>query len=134
MRGLTVLAAFLAFAAAGAATAGSTPRTALTVTYAENSAKPADKVVWMLRCDPAGGTLKRPGVACRRLDAGGRALFAPVRKDEICTQIYGGPQTALVVGTVDGRRVWARFQRRNGCEIARWNRLSPWLLPPGGVN
>ena len=86
-----------------------------------------------LACDPARGTLRRPAVACRRLAATGRSLFAPVRKDEVCTEIYGGPDTALVVGTVEGRRVWAKVQRRNGCEIARWNRLSPWLLPPGGA-
>jgi hypothetical protein len=29
--------------------------------------------------------------------------------------------------------VWASFSRQNGCAIARWNRVSPWLLPPGGV-
>ena len=50
-----------------------------------------------------------------------------------CTEIYGGAQAALVVGTVEGKRVWARLQRGDGCQIARWNRLSPWLLPPGGV-
>jgi hypothetical protein len=52
--------------------------------------------------------------------------------DAVCTELYGGPQVALVVGSVQGRRVWARLQRRNGCEIARWSRVSPWLLPAGG--
>jgi hypothetical protein len=46
----------------------------------------------------------------------------------MCTQIYGGPQEALVTGTFGGRRVWARFSRRNGCEIARWNRIA-FLFP-----
>lgn len=90
--------------------------------------------MWTLACNPARGTLVRPAVACRRLAAGGRKLFAPVPKDAVCTEIYGGPQEALVVGNVRGQRVWARFARRNGCEIARWSRLSPWLLPPGGVS
>ena len=56
-----------------------------------------------------------------------------MKKGTVCTEIYGGPQVALIVGTVDGRRVWARVQRRDGCEVARWNRLTRWLLPPGGV-
>jgi hypothetical protein len=34
---------------------------------------------------------------------------------------------------VDGRRVWTTFKRTNGCEIDRWRRISPWLVPPGGV-
>jgi hypothetical protein len=38
-----------------------------------------------------------------------------------------------VVGTVKGTRIWTTFTRANGCEIDRWQRLSPWLLPAGGV-
>ena len=60
-------------------------------------------------------------------------LFAPVRRNEVCTQIYGGPAVARVIGTVDGKRVWATFSRTNGCHIGRWDRLSPWLLPRAGV-
>ena len=36
---------------------------------------------------------------------------------------YGGPQRAIVAGTLDGRKVWASFRCRDGCEIARWNRV-----------
>jgi hypothetical protein len=50
----------------------------------------------------------------------------------VCTQIYGGPQVARVTGRIDGRRVWATLGRTDGCEISRWDRLSPWLLPAGG--
>ena len=60
-------------------------------------------------------------------------MFAPVPKDIVCTEIYGGPQKARVIGTVAGHRIWATFTRENGCQIYRWNRLSPWLLPRGGV-
>jgi hypothetical protein len=132
MRSLAVLALALTVLGAGSA-AASTTRTALTVTSWENGAGTPPKIVKTLGCNPAEGTLERPAAACRRLATGGWKLFAPVKEGAICTEIYGGPQTALVVGTVRGHRVWARFQRRNGCEIARWNRLSPWLLPPGGV-
>jgi hypothetical protein len=60
-------------------------------------------------------------------------LFAPVSPRAVCTEIYGGPQLSRVVGTVNGRRVRATFTRTNGCEISRWQRISPWLVPAGGV-
>jgi len=77
-----------------------------------------------LRCDPPGGSVAQPGRACSRLRASGRAIFAPTPPGTACTQIYGGPQEALVTGTLDGVNVWARFRRRDGCEIARWNRVA----------
>ena len=87
--------------------------------------------VWTLRCNPVGGTVPMRAAACRALTAA-RAPFAPVPKDVVCTQIYGGPQVALVTGTFRGRRVWARFQRRDGCEIARWDRLRVLFSVPSG--
>ena len=66
------------------------------------------------------------------VQSGGRAPFAPLPPDTVCTEIYGGPQRARVTGLLDGRHVWATFTRSNGCHIARWAKLSPWLLPPGG--
>ncbi|HEV7885113.1 MAG TPA: hypothetical protein VGO81_16185 [Solirubrobacteraceae bacterium] len=41
-----------------------------------------------------------------------------------CTQIYGGPQTLRVTGTIDGRAVKQRFARTNGCEIADYGRVA----------
>jgi hypothetical protein len=61
------------------------------------------------------------------------SAFAQVPQDAICTQIYGGPQKAVVKGTIGSQRIWASFRRRNGCEISRWASFSPWLLPPGRV-
>jgi len=107
--------------------------TSLRVTYWEDEAVTSKSVTWTLRCDPASGSLARPARACARLAAGGVKLFAPLRKDMACTEIYGGPQRSRIVGTVAGKRVWATFARRDGCEIDRWQRISPWLLPPGGV-
>ena len=49
-----------------------------------------------------------------------------------CAELYGGPQVALVRGRVQGRRVWVRLSRVDGCQIARWGKV-PSLLPPGGV-
>ena len=107
--------------------------TSLRVTYWEDGANEDASVTWTLSCNPARGTLARPGLACRRLAAGGPKLFAPLPKDIVCTEIFGGPQRARVVGTLAGKRVWATFSRQNGCHIGRWNRLAPWLLPPGGI-
>jgi hypothetical protein len=76
-----------------------------------------------LSCDPAGGTLRRPAEACRRL-AAMSAPFAPVPKDAICTMIYGGPSEAVVTGRYRGSRIWTRFTKRDGCQISRWNRHS----------
>ena len=133
MRGSLVLTVASLLFVAGSATGGTSSRTSLTVTYWADGSRLTEKSVWTLRCNPPAGTLKRPVVACGRLAAGGWSLFIPVKKGTVCTEIYGGPQVALIVGTVDGRRVWARVQRRDGCEVARWNRLTRWLLPPGGV-
>jgi hypothetical protein len=82
---------------------------------------------WTLRCAPAGGSLPHAGFACRRL-ARLSDPFAPVPSGIACTAIYGGPQIARVTGRFRGRSVWASFNRRNGCEIARWNRLA-FLFP-----
>lgn len=81
---------------------------------------------YSVRC----GGVSRTGTACKRF----RALmwpFAPVPGETACTEIYGGPQTALVRGTFRGRRVWARFSRTDGCQIARWDRLSFLFVPLG---
>ncbi len=96
--------------------------TSLRIAVSAGSDAPAR--VTTLRCEPTGGTVARPAVACARLLAAGRALFAPTPTSMACTQIYGGPQVALVTGTLRGVKVWARFRRRDGCEIARWNRVA----------
>jgi len=135
MRAVLVLGlAAVALAACASGSAGTdAAATALTVNYWDDGSKRADRVTWTLRCNPARGTLRRPGVACRKLSAGGAKLFAPVPDGVACTQIYGGPQLARVVGTVRGVRISATVSRTDGCQISRWDRLSPWLLPAGGV-
>ena len=47
---------------------------------------------------------------------------------QMCTQIYGGPETATVTGTLDGKPVDATFSREDGCAIARFDAASTlWL-------
>jgi hypothetical protein len=106
----------------GAADAATAPTELRIAVWAKGRDSGLPPKRWTLRCNPAGGTLPSPVQACARLLANLTAV-KPVPPETVCTQIYGGPQEALVSGTLRGRRVWVRFNRRNGCEIARWNRL-----------
>jgi hypothetical protein len=54
--------------------------------------------------------------------------FAPIPADAVCTQIYGGPQTARVTGLWRGEPVDLALSRSDGCRIEQWDRLGP-LLP-----
>ena len=99
----------------------------LEVTYWAQGRQRGTPVRWTLRCRPAGGTLPRAAEACGRLERM-REPFKPIPSDAPCTQIYGGPQEAIVAGTYAGRRIWIRLARRNGCEISRFDRLR-FLLP-----
>ncbi|MFD4371538.1 SSI family serine proteinase inhibitor [Streptomyces sp. NPDC058486] len=107
------------------------PPDSLTVTVSGSGNPDADGS-WKLTCDarPQGD---HPAAerACERLEdfarAGGNP-FAPVPEDAFCAQVHGGPVTAQVTGTWQGRRIDARFSRANGCEIERWENVEP-LLP-----
>ncbi|MEU9332962.1 SSI family serine proteinase inhibitor [Streptomyces sp. NPDC048290] len=82
-------------------------------------------------CAPDGGSHPDVRGACAAVEremATGRDPFTAVAAGSACTMVYGGTATAHVTGTWSGRRVDARFDRTNGCEIDRWNRLVP-LLP-----
>jgi hypothetical protein len=66
--------------------------------------------------------------ACQVLASARDNLFAPVPKDVACSEIYGGPEVAEIRGTFRDQTVNARFNRTNGCEIERWERIR-FLLP-----
>jgi hypothetical protein len=135
VRGFVVLLALVASltACGSSSSGGGDDGTSLTITYWPTGAEGGESESWTLACDPAGGTLPDPDDACERLADGGSELFDPVPPNSACTEIYGGPQVAQADGTVDGEPVSASFNRTNGCEISRWDALSPWLLPAGGV-
>jgi Subtilisin inhibitor-like len=82
---------------------------------------------WTLRCGPAGGSHPSRAAACTKLLATPNP-FRRVPRGSVCTEIFGGPDVAIVTGRFRGARVWAKFQLRNGCEISRWKRVVP-LLP-----
>jgi hypothetical protein len=82
---------------------------------------------WTLTCAPTGGTLPHATTACRRL-AKLAHPFRAVPRAAACTAIFGGPQVARVTGRLRGARVRASFNRRDGCEVTRWNRVR-FLFP-----
>ncbi|WP_327183938.1 SSI family serine proteinase inhibitor [Streptomyces sp. NBC_01334] len=84
-----------------------------------------------LYCHPGGGSHPDVGSACRAVDRNtrwGRDAFATAADGGVCTMRYGGPATAHVTGRWAGRPVDATYDRSNGCQIERWDRLVP-LLP-----
>lgn len=116
-----VLAATLSACGKDADTGASSDVTALTITVVADEG--ADPQTYELECDPPGGDHPQPAEACKALDAAGAKVFAPVAKDQACTDIFGGPQTATVAGTYKGDDIDATFNRTNGCEIDRWEQL-----------
>ncbi|MET9526600.1 SSI family serine proteinase inhibitor [Streptomyces coeruleorubidus] len=123
-----------AYAQAGPSPAGldgrqGTDRDHLTVTV-RNAGGEADGT-YELYCGPDGGSHPDPRGACAALERDtrwGKDVFAPAPEGGFCTMQYGGPATAHVTGTWAGRPVDATYDRRDGCGIARWDRLVP-LLP-----
>ncbi|WP_049580702.1 SSI family serine proteinase inhibitor [Streptomyces sp. SBT349] len=79
-----------------------------------------------LTCRPAGGEHPDPAAACAALERQAEP-FAAVAADAMCTYVYGGSATATIKGVWDGKAVDARFDRTDGCEIARWDALVPAL-------
>lgn len=107
----------------------SEPADHLTVTVAETGNARTDGR-YELECEPPGGTHPAAEGACERLEQlaqEGQDPFAPVPEDQMCTQQMGGPATARITGTWQGRQVDATFRRTNGCEISRWQTLEPVL-------
>ncbi|MFF8937774.1 SSI family serine proteinase inhibitor [Streptomyces paradoxus] len=108
---------------------GGPDRDHLTVTV-RNAGGGADGT-FELYCAPHGGSHPDPGGACTALEQdtrSGQDVFAPAQEGGFCTMQNGGPATAHVTGTWAGRPVDATYDRRDGCQISRWDRLVP-LLP-----
>src|SRR5687767_6903718 len=89
------------------------------------SAGPAADLTVVARPDGPDGPVRERRVRCEVLGAGAdeaacRRLtperLAPVPPATACAEIYGGPATARVTGTLRGERVDARFSRVNACE------------------
>jgi hypothetical protein len=76
--------------------------------------KPAETTT--VRCSSPDESPQCEKVAVLRL-----ADLEPVPGATACTELYGGPETATITGTLRGEPVDLSFSRVNGCEIARWD-------------
>ena len=133
-------------AAGGGPATSSAPTAGATSSSAAASGDPADGELvvelvpeqgeavqtYRLSCDgqPA-GDLPDPAAACAQL-AGQPDPFAALSADTMCTQLFGGPQTAHVTGRWAGEPVDLQLSRTDGCRIAQWDRLGALLPGPTG--
>ena len=112
--------------ASGTATSPGAAERNLVVDYDPGDGTPVQR--YTLFCgDAAQGDHPEPAAACARvlrMDA----PFEPLADDRICTELYGGPQTARITGTWQGDEVDVRLSREDGCAIAQWDALVP-LVP-----
>ncbi len=103
----------------------------------EDAGSPAAATELEVTLDPDGeggrdaleGAIGCPGdaPACDAVAALPADPAAPVPPGTACTEIYGGPDTLSIRGTIDGEPVDATFTRANGCEIERFDRFAELL-------
>jgi hypothetical protein len=105
----------------------------LKVRVADGNGKVAEGT---LECD--GGSAKGGGFLedsadqhCRDALAMQKLLTTQPASDRVCTQLYGGPQTARITGTFGAQDVARSLKRTNGCEIADWKQADALLAPSG---
>ncbi len=128
------LAAMLA-ACGGSGSGSSDAATQLTITArtgSESVLVPSDAT---LECDGAatatGYLAKAAEPACAAVRDGVVATVKQAQKTgQLCSQIYGGPQTAHITGTANGKSVNLRIGRTDGCGVADWQTLEPLLGAP----
>jgi hypothetical protein len=119
---LALICASLAACGDEAKSADSGNVTKLTVRVDGDGRGPTKPRTLELSC--AEGDKSEGCAAAAKLSA---ADLAPTPADTACTQIYGGPETATIKGTLNGEPVDATLNRTNGCEIKRWETASPLL-------
>jgi hypothetical protein len=129
----TVLLAACASPSAGAGGSSPGPSALTRLQVTVDAGNGAAAVTWTLSCDPPAGTHPHPPAACTQLAAAPTDPFAPTPPGMMCSMIYGGSQTATVSGTFHGRPVATTFARTNGCQVARWQRVSALLAIPVGA-
>jgi hypothetical protein len=125
--GTTACGADRAGPAAGPDAPAAAPGDRLDVAYDPGDGGPPQH--WELTCSPPAGTHPDPTGACTDLAAAADPFAGPDR-DEVCTEVYGGPQKAQVTGTWAAQPVDAHFDRVSGCAIARWDAVGRLLPAP----
>ena len=87
---------------------------------------------WTLSCvGNASGSHPDAEAACAHLQTL-EDPFAPLPEDVVCTEQFGGPQTAHVRGRWNGKQVDLELSRVDGCRISQWDSLGPLLPGPVG--
>ncbi|MHB1876442.1 MAG: SSI family serine proteinase inhibitor [Streptosporangiaceae bacterium] len=79
----------------------------VTLRFAVRTTPGAAPARWLLRCDPAGGTVSDPAAACARLLKLGKP-FAPPPQNQVCPQVMASSGVVSVTGTWFGQRVHRR--------------------------
>jgi hypothetical protein len=119
---LALICASLAACGDESQSVGSPDATTLTVRVDGDGKGPTKPRTLELDCANAGQS--EACAAAAKLSA---ADLAPSPPDTACTQIYGGPETATIKGTLNGEPVDDKFSRTDGCEIHRWQTAQPLL-------
>ena len=116
------------------------PVTDLTIEYTHVSEGVADTYRITCTDDTASVTGDEVGVdgqaACDALaePAVRERLTQGAPTDRACTEVYGGDDTAVITGSIDGTAVDTTVDRTNGCGIDEWDGLLAAILPsPIGV-
>jgi hypothetical protein len=95
---------------------------------------PADALTVTIHPKGDGGPKRTRTVDCAADPTSCAVPMAPTSPTTACTEIYGGPATATVTGTLDGKPVDAEFSLNNGCEISRWDKASALLGDPPAMH
>jgi hypothetical protein len=105
----------------------------LTVKVADGNGKTAEGTLECGDGSAKGGGFLEDGADqhCRDALAMEKLLTTQPPSDRVCTQIYGGPQSARITGTFGAQDVARRLKRTNGCEIEDWKQADALLAPSG---
>ena len=85
------------------------------------------------RARASGFLRRRPASRLCRVARDLRGFLTVPPRDEVCTEVWGGPDRARVSGRIGGDRIDRRLARRDGCEIDDWDRAQPLLPRPKGA-
>jgi hypothetical protein len=115
-------------AGGGSGSGTAAPATQLTVRVDPDGDGPEQPKQARISCEGESRGRGGPCAAAGRLRP---ADFEPTPGDVACTELFGGPETATISGTLEREQVQGRFSRQDGCEIARWEKVSALLAEAG---
>jgi hypothetical protein len=111
------------------------PTVALAVSYTAGTVRAGAT----LTCGPGGErvtgflTHRSPRLLCARARVLRAFLVAGPDRGRVCSQVYGGPDRALIRGRIGASSIRRWFGRADGCQIADWRRTGLLLPRPHGA-